>query len=153
MKTIAAACATLLSIACVPTPPATPAPRSATPVAASFAKTWDAVIDIFAAKNIPIATLDRSSGFIATTQLSVPNSSESPYADCGSFMSKAYTPTVATYNVRVKEEGPAANVLVTVKWQRVGRTMAGTTGVADCSTRGTWETETEGAIKTRAEGR
>src|SRR3712207_1620493 len=88
-----AACATM------PAPP--PPPRPATEVAAPFGRTWDAVIDEFAAQNIPIRTMERASGFIATEQLSVPRSSEK-YADCGTDVAVPLVPHRATYNVLVR---------------------------------------------------
>jgi hypothetical protein len=42
-----------------------PVVREQTAVAASFGRTWDAVIDHFAERNISIRTMERSSGFIA----------------------------------------------------------------------------------------
>ena len=86
--------------------PAPPTPRTGTPVNASLAKTWDAVIDVFANKNIPIKTLDRSSGFIVTEEMRMPDKSQgypSPVADCGTTNAGLYWhPTHANYNIRVR---------------------------------------------------
>src|SRR5438132_5697412 len=71
-----------LALGCVYPPSTTATPRSPTYVAASFAKTWDAVIDVFAERNIPLRTLDRSSGFAATDELGADGSAR--WADCGS---------------------------------------------------------------------
>src|SRR5919202_1864412 len=88
-----ASCATVM-------PPAPPVPRAApTEVAASFGKTWDAVIDELTSRNIPIKTVDRSSGLIATDPLTVA-SDIGDVADCGSdILAIKLVPTDATYNV------------------------------------------------------
>ncbi|HEV8380972.1 MAG TPA: hypothetical protein VGQ29_05265 [Gemmatimonadales bacterium] len=44
-------------------------PRDATPVRASLGRTWDAVVAAFASRHIPIRTMNRASGFIATDHL------------------------------------------------------------------------------------
>src|SRR5437667_10539466 len=71
-----------LALGCVYPPSTTATPRSPTYVASSFAKTWDAVIDVFSERNIPLRTLDRSSGFAATDELGDDRSARG--ADCGS---------------------------------------------------------------------
>ncbi|MGH9897071.1 MAG: hypothetical protein ACREA0_34765, partial [bacterium] len=63
--------ALVASIGCGYQPPAPPMPRDATEVTASFGRTWDAVIDEFADRNIPIRTIERASGLIATELLSI----------------------------------------------------------------------------------
>jgi hypothetical protein len=142
--------------ACIPSaPPAPPVPHEAMGVSASAAKTWDAVIDVFAAKNIPIKTLDHSSGFIAAEEMSVPapegRGTESPYADCGSVAKMPQVPTHANYNIRVKGDSIRSTVQVTVLWKHVINPTSGST--IQCSTKGTWETDAETEIKRRAESR
>lgn len=148
--------------ACTPVAPVPPAPRSAMPVRASFDRTWSSVIDVFASKNIPIRTLDRSSGFIATDQLSVPiliGGKPHPWADCGKASIGGYfPPTNATYNIRVKGDASSSNVLVTVLWRYSPATSnspfggLGGSGL-DCTTKGVWEPQTESEIKVLAEGK
>lgn len=139
-------------LACMRTiPPAPPVPRDAMNVAAPFDRTWSAVIDVFAAKNIPIRTLDRSSGFIATDRLSVGSGTlgrePHPYADCGSAQLLGYyPPTDATYNIRVKGAASSSTVQVNVLWVSTIPPSS-----PQCSTKGVWETELESAIKARAE--
>src|SRR5207244_1446028 len=48
--------------------------RDATPVNASVGRAWDAVLDLFAARQIAISTWERASGFIGTDQWDVPGS-------------------------------------------------------------------------------
>jgi hypothetical protein len=115
-------------------------------VAASFAKTWGAVIDVFADRNIPIRTLDRSSGFAATEELGADGTTQ--WADCGSDAIHGHVgPRHASWNVRVKGDSAASTVLVTVRWWIIrGRTTR-----VDCVTTGAWENDAELAIKERAE--
>jgi hypothetical protein len=152
-RSILPALALLAAGACTPVPPAPPEPREATPVGASFGRTWDAVIDVFAARNIPIKTIERVSGLIATDPMAVarPGGGQSPYADCGKVMGLAIPPDRATYNVLVRGDSSQSTVKVTVRW-----TQGGTPDdprLIECSTKGVWESEAEQAVKARAEGR
>jgi hypothetical protein len=134
------------------TPPAPPAPpRPAMEIVAPFGRTWDAVIDEFAAQNIPIRTMERASGFIATEQLSVPRTTEK-LADCGTDVGVALIPHRATYNVLVRGDSTRSTVKVTVRWTSGGLTYDNVTAPIECSTTGLWETRAETAIKERAEG-
>ncbi len=138
-----------LALGCVYPPSTTATPRSPTYVAASFAKTWDAVIDVFAERNIPLRTLDRSSGFAATDELGVDGSAR--WADCGSdAIHGDVGPRHAIWNVRLKGDSTAALILVTARWWMFrGK---GTNGRRiDCVTTGVWEREAEEAIRDRAE--
>jgi hypothetical protein len=104
------------------------------------------VIDAFAASNIPIRTIERSSGFIATERLSVADP-DTTWADCGRDPMGRLFPDWATYNVVVRGDSIRSTVLVTVKWQ-----ITPTHGLGpDCVTRANWESGMERAIKKRAE--
>lgn len=137
------------------TPPAPTAERTPTTVNASFGRTWDAVIDEFARMNIPIRTVDRSSGFIATDRLRVTRDPRQarkpdPQADCGKDMLGTYGhPDEATYNVLVRGDSARATVRVTVAWVET----AAPGRVQECSSLGVWESETEAGVKARAEAR
>lgn len=136
-----------------PRPPAPPAPSVATPVAASFGRTWDAVIDQFAERNIPIRTLDRSSGIIVTESLKVP-ATIGAVADCGSdIVAVKLVPTDASYNVLVRGDSASSTVRVNVKWIRVGmaRGLSTDTVTEECSTTGAWESDLQTRIKASAE--
>jgi hypothetical protein len=143
----------LLLVGCSFTPPAPPAPRSSMSVNASFGKTWDAVIDVFAQRNIPIRTLERASGFVAAEVASVERvqlDQEHPWADCGRpARGFPMQPTTAFYNVRVKGDSMRSTVQVTVNWNHIVKVGA---QPQPCSTKGVWESETETDIKARAEG-
>jgi hypothetical protein len=127
-------------------PPAPPSPRDATEVAASVGRTWDAVIDLFAARNIPIRTIERSSGIIATEPLIVGPEGRD-WADCGTEQSGRLRPNTAIYNVLVRGDSGSATVRATVRWSRI---LAPGQGV-QCSTTDVWERSLESGVKARAE--
>lgn len=129
--------------ACVPTRPGSPTPVQAAAVAASFGRTWDATIDVFAQRSIPIRNMERASGLIVAEVASV-GSDGSKYADCGSDGIMARTPSSAFYNVVVRGDSSQSTVRVTAKW------MVGAIGL-ECATKAVWETQLEDAIKQRAE--
>jgi hypothetical protein len=154
-----------LTLACAPPQPPAPAvQREGTEVPAAFARSWDAVIEEFAARNISIATIERASGFIAAERVRVPYDVEylnagHPFADCGRDMMKRYNlPTDATYNVLVRPIGAdsaRSRVKVTARFVMVSTSRGtmltpATASTADCSTKGRWETEFEERILARA---
>ena len=98
-------------------PPPPPTPRDASLVAASMSQTWDAVIDLFATRNIPIRTIERASGLIVTDALSVGEEGNT-YASCGTRNGKVLAPDRATYNVLVRCDSTLATVRTTVLWTR-----------------------------------
>jgi hypothetical protein len=129
------------------------------PVSASFGKTWDAVIDVFAVRNIPIRTLERVSGLIAAEPASVEGfdpRKEHPWADCGTVdvggrNGRTFTqPASAFYNVRVKGDSARSSVLVTINWKHYA-TIGKERTLVECATRSVWETQLAEEIKTRAE--
>ena len=148
-----------LSLACVqPGPVLSPAPASAREmkaVAAPFGRTWDAVIERFAEDNIPIRTLKRASGFVATESMTVPASmnEEADWADCGTapFIGRLY-PTAASYNILVRGDGARSSVKASVRWTTAVRSDA-STSTRECTTTGNWEAAVEEGIAARAEGR
>lgn len=125
--------------------------RQPLPVAASFGQTWDAAIDVFAAHNIPIKTLDRSSGLIVAEQSRVGPSDVAKFADCGRRLMAVVTagmtgdigPARADYNVLVRGDSTRATVRVTAHFtEHSGRR---------CTTRGVFESDVEAAVKSGAE--
>lgn len=151
---IAALVAVLANSACMPAVMPAPAPvRAPTKVAAPYARTWDAVIESFATRNIPIATIDRTSGLIATDRLSVAakESAKSTHlwADCGRDIMGNYPgPTFARYNVLVRGDSTSSTILVTVRWE--GAEVLGQKAQFECTTRGLWEGDMEAAIAAAA---
>ena len=156
MRLLPAFVALLFGCAKYSPPPAAP-PRDATVVAASAGQTWDAVIDLFAARNIPIRTIERVSGLIVTDNLSVGEEGVF-WADCGKIKGVAAPkreegmptyvgPNRATYNVLVRGDSASAKVKATVRWSRLLRDV----DVRECSTTHLWEREFEEEIKQHAE--
>ncbi len=139
-------CALALS-ACVAGPTTVPPTRAPTPVVAPFARTWSAVIDVFAERSIALRTLDRSSGFAATEEFAARG--EIALADCGSdVFNRHIGPLHASWNIRVKGDSMRSSVLITARWWifRDNGAMR-----IDCVTTGAWERGAEQAIRTRAE--
>lgn len=131
-------------------PPGPPVPSAEQPVNASFGKTWDAVIDLFAEQNISIATIERASGLIVASPgyLERSLSGGAEYADCGKNNGLPVLPTRVGYNVRVK--GDSTKSMLRVNAVFVGQY---TDGTFQCSTRNVWETQVWARIAAKAEGK
>lgn len=143
----------VLVLAACYTAPSTVAPEHApTPIAAGMDRAWNAVIDVFAERNIPIRTIDRSSGFVATEALQVAGVDSLPWADCGSGATGDIRPQVATYNVRVRGDSAHSTVRITVRWSADVAQMTNQVNMAECVTTGRWEAAAEKDVKARAEG-
>lgn len=132
--------------ACVPSPQTAAPQRVATPVNASSGKTWDAVIDMFAERNIPIRNMERASGLIVAEPMRVTLQDGVKWADCGGdgFGNKVAADR-ATYNVLVRGDSTRATVRTTVLWES-------STDRYTCTTKGVWEQDFESLVKARAEG-
>ena len=126
--------------------PLPPAPRDATHVRASAGQTWDAVADLFAARNIPIRTSEPAFGFVATEDLPVGTEGET-WADCGTLNSVHVGPEHAIYNVLVRGDSASSSVKATVRWTY----MAAKLGMIECSTSHAWEEAFEADVKAHAE--
>ncbi len=128
------------------TPPAPATPRIATPVTASFGRTWDAVIDEFADRNIPIRTIERASGLIATEQLTI-SYKDTAEADCGRLGNyPPLSPTHAIYNVLVRGDSLQSTVKVTMRWMYIANKAS-----LECSTRHRWEQAFQETVRLRAQ--
>jgi hypothetical protein len=146
MKRLALALAVMLTSCTSYKPPEPPSPRDGTRVNASMGRTWDAVIDLFAERNIPIRTIERVSGIIATDRLSV-GSEGREYADCGKLNRIRLRPEMANYNVLVRGDSTSSTVKVTVLWTYLtdkGKNI-------DCSTTHVWEMGLEEKVKSYAQ--
>jgi hypothetical protein len=126
----------------MPAYPEPPQARSAVAVIASFAKTWQVVMDEFTgnsvSSNIKIRTVDRSSGLIVAEAVPPPVPMRAPkvagerwrsipdsLADCGtppwarrSDGEGRLRPESAVYAERVKGDSATTTVHVTVEWTR-----------------------------------
>lgn len=82
----------------------------------SFDEVWSGIIEAFAEANIPIANMEKASGFISTQEMRVP----SGYADCGSSPIGIEANTwgvVGSFNVFVKEASSTGhNVTINVRY-------------------------------------
>lgn len=128
-----------------PPPPAEP--RDATTVDASMGATWDAVIDLFATRNIPIRTIERVSGIIAADLLSVDSANGLKWADCGSFGSRQISPNTAISNVLVRGDSTSSTVRTSVRWSR----RSFKEGDLECTSRYVWERALEQDVKEHSE--
>ena len=156
----ALAIAALLTVAaCVKvTPPRTAPVRPTMQVAAPFAATWDAVIDLFASRNIPIQTLDRSSGLIVAQMSFVPEHGAPAWADCGTrsipgvssleVRTERLAPTHAEMNILVRSTDAGSTVRATVRWTRRGPDVP---EPLLCETTNVWESALEDGIRAAAE--
>jgi hypothetical protein len=136
-------------------------PRDSRTVYASFGKTWDAVIDVFASQNIPISTMERASGFIAAERTSWRLASlfDRDYvlrlSDCGRYGPNPYLPTAALYNIVVRGDGSASTVKVTTTYTSTGAFYTNPTRISptrlECTSRGVFEDSVEVTIKQHAE--
>jgi hypothetical protein len=133
----------LLLSACMTLPP--PVEREPTVVAANFDATWNAVIDMFASRNVPISTMDKNSGFIASNNLQAGAAGYPPVYVCVTEFGMQVPASLATYNVVVRPVGDRTTVKTTISWQGAGLNR--------CATTGEWENTFETAVKTKAEGR
>lgn len=142
-------CAVLLTSACASAPAPEPVTRVPTSVNAPVSKTWDAVVDLFADKNIAIRTMDRTSGFISAEPALV-SSEGNAWAKCGGF-SIYGGPSSAIYNMLVRGDTTRSTVRMTVKWTHASR--AGIDKTRECSTTGVLEDQIESQIRARAESK
>jgi hypothetical protein len=142
-------CFAILTLACASAPRPEPVTRVPTTVNASFNKTWDAVIDLFADRNIPIRTMDRASGFISA-EPALAGSDEDAWAKCGGFGMYG-GPSSAVYNLLVRGDSTKSTVRMTVKWIHASRAPIDKT--RECSTTGVLEGLIESQVRTRAESK
>ena len=127
---------------------------------ASMGRTWDAVVNQFAARNIPIRTIEKASGLIVTDQLSIGREGYR-WADCGLTgggtsnyqkpplpvgssgpAPESLGPTHATYNVLVTGDSLESTVKATVRWVYNRK---------ECATNHSWERSLELQVKQTAE--
>ncbi len=147
--------AVLVVAACTPPAPApapalAPAPLAPTTVTASFGKTWNAVVDLLSERNIPVKTMDRSSGFVAAEVSSVSNDELRKLSrGCTGFLAAMANggdpPTgIARYNILVRGDSTSSTVKVTARF---------TGPQGDCATQNTFEAPFQREVKARAEAK
>lgn len=117
-------------------------------VNASSGRTWDAVIDVLAANNIPILWADRPTGSLATDRMALTNP-DTTWADCGrDAAGRRLSSEYAVYNITVHGDSSTSIVMVAASWSmnpQPGKTSP------QCATSGVRESQLERSIKERAE--
>ncbi len=109
---------------------------------------WDAVIDIFAERNIPIRTIERVSGLIVTDPVELSPGLGQEWADCGTINESPLSPEYAAYNVLVRGDTIRSTIKVTARWTYGAR---GGTSEEECTTTHVYEQNLEAEITRRAE--
>jgi hypothetical protein len=141
-----ASLAVLLLSSCMSPPK--PAPkRASVAVAASFGRTWDATLNLFASRRIQVVSKDRKEGTI-TTEAVVLGNPDTTWADCGKsgVQNKVLHPELGRATAKVQGDSTASEIHVSVMWL----SSAGQV-VAECSSSGKWESAFESEVKRRAE--
>lgn len=138
--------ASTLAAACVPRPQPVAPPRSITDVQASFGRAWDATIDVFGERNIPIKQLERASGFVSTDPIALTREDQRAARGWATCRARV-PPDEAVYNVIVRGDSTQSTVKVTVKWQRSRSRQLS----EPCTSNRGWELCAEDDIKARAE--
>lgn len=131
---------------CMNPPPPTPVQHPPASVSASFGRTWDAVVAIFADRNITIYT-DRRAGMVSSALMGVPGE-DSSWTSCGTagVNERVMRPEGVKYTVTVKGDSTASTVHATALFGSTSGML-----VAQCPSRGTWEAQFEAEAKSRAE--
>ena len=155
VQRVATTCLLGSMAACMPPQPPPPAvPQPAVEVAASFAKTWDGVIDYFSENNIAIRTMDRASGFIAAepTNVGYPRPGETSLAHCGTnVVGEVLPPTHATYNIVVRGDSVRSTIRTSVRFVYAPAAAPGS--AVECASNGLWERRLNERVAARAENR
>lgn len=143
--------ALLFLTGCLSAPSLAPAPRDGVDIEASVDAAWDAVIEQFAEVGVPIASMERASGFISTPNLNVPSSDPAlAWADCGKNGPSRIRPQRVSYNVLVRGDEQRSTVRVSARWQGTTKSVGQWVSV-ECVSTGVWETRAESDVKRRAE--
>jgi len=150
-------------------PPTIVAPVREVTIAVPFENTWQALIDVFAQNQIPIRTIDRSSGLLVADPLrfNLRNFSSSYtgkmgslvtsdylYADCGNASTVKYNPTFARFNAQVRQRGDSSVLRVNVSYEWTPgtdfeRSIESQVERKVCISTGKWESEIIDAIVSR----
>ncbi len=107
--------------------------------------TWKAIIVLFGERGWPIATIDRSSGIIATDWLRMPDE----VADCGSAPLATTVGTKGRFNIIAMAVAGGTQLTVNTTFQRV-REFDGHVRVVDCVSLGTVEQSVISRVADRA---
>lgn len=127
---------------------AQPPTREPTRVDAAFERTWAAAVTMLAERDIPIATIDKASGLIASKNVRLTDAAPD-WTDCGHAGKMVLKADYARFTVLVGALGQqASSVHVTASFEYEAPPAY---GVVTCNSRGVWEAEAEAGIKGAAE--
>lgn len=142
---VATACVAATSSCLQPRLPPIAAPRTPVPVNASYSRTWDAVVAVFAERNITVVQ-DSAARTVRTPSAIQLQQGDTGGEDCPNQTDdQVLRPQYVTYRVGVSGDATKSTVVAYALYER----MPG--GGSECGTRGTWETQFEGDVKRRAE--
>jgi len=135
---------------CVTLPAPGLVPRPAVAVAAPVERTWESALDQLAEQGIAIRTVEPDSGFIATETIALPPFSTHPgtWADCGTFATFRYAPTVVDYTIFVRGDPTGSSMKTTARYRLL---KAPGEVPTDCVSTGAFEQSFEALAKQRAE--
>lgn len=134
-----------LLVGCKPSAPLfAPTPSA---IDAGFNQSWNAVIDVLAEDNVPVKTLDRSSGFVVAEVSAMSLSDLSNLTtNCGGFVDIMLQSDVkygiANYNILIRGDSNTSMVKVTARFTHASIT---------CQSKNLFENNFQTAVKTRAE--
>lgn len=131
-RVVLLAAAACFAIASATAPKAHEVRRQST-IKASFDEAWDAVIDVFANRSIPVATLEKDSGLIVSEWGSVIGWES--VRDCGSPGIAVVKRDVGKFNVRVKRVAEGVKVTVNSHFKQV-RDFDGIVSEEQCNSTG-----------------
>jgi hypothetical protein len=137
---LAVGCASAITL-----PPIAPAG-----INASFAKTWDVMIDILSEGHIQVKTLDKASGYIVADDRDVESSQQDSLADCGSDWHMGLAsmgPMIAEVNIVVRGDSTMSTVTVRARFTKTGNISR------NCPSKNVLETYLQAKVKARAEAR
>ena len=113
-----------------------------------FDEVWEAIIASFAATNVPIKTIEKSSGIIVSDHMKVPFTDkpvaiyESDYCDCGSPQAlSVFTEMLGSYNIFVRRFGSdSVSIQVNASFKAIEfNTMNKISSSRECNSKGTLE--------------
>lgn len=120
-----------LSVSACATAPTPHEVRHTSLIKASRDTVWDALVAELAEKGWGVATIDRTSGLLATQWLRVPDT----YADCGSAPLANVAMTRVRLSIVVTSADDGANFSVNTTFQQL-RTFGESRGVVECYSTG-----------------
>jgi hypothetical protein len=132
----------VLLAGCATSQPKRLEPRSGTGVAASFARTWNALQVVIVEQGIPVRSADARNGIVVGEDQPVAEENDG-IADCGVALRTRVHPVRARWEMLVR--GDSTNAVIRAAVRFVDPTSD------ECSSLGTWEKALEQRVKRLAE--